>query len=212
MTPHQCWNVCDWGQPKKTNRAKLSLPTCAQRKSGNQSSDCGHHTFEKRYTSSFQPSELLTQTRWHKRRDGTPSFQRHTMFKMCQNFETSFPERLCFTPRALISSEIKVLIAVSPRVLAIPQSSLPSSPPHALAKTSSVNCSVNDRVFLTQYFDSADYFLLGRLASFVEFFRCLHFRECLFLLELSDASCHTFLSHTVFQVRFLEYVLHLQPR
>ena len=24
LTPHQCWNVCDWKLPKKTNQAKLS--------------------------------------------------------------------------------------------------------------------------------------------------------------------------------------------
>ena len=78
--------------PKKTNQAKLSpLPTCTQRKAGNQSFDCGHHTFKKRYASSSQPSNKFTQTRWHKGRDWTPSFQRHTMFRLYPNFEGNRP-------------------------------------------------------------------------------------------------------------------------
>ena len=93
MTPHQCWTVCDWEatEKDKPSSAQLSLPTCTQRKSGNQSSDCGHHTFDKRYTSSSQPSKLFTQTRWHEGRDGTPSFRRHTLFKLYQHFEGNRP-------------------------------------------------------------------------------------------------------------------------
>ena len=66
LTLHQCWNVCDWETEKdQPSGAQPSLPTCTQRKSGNQSSDCGHHTFEKMYTSYSQPSKLFTRTRWH---------------------------------------------------------------------------------------------------------------------------------------------------
>ena len=74
MTRHQCWNVCDWETTEKDQprKAQLSLPTCTQRKSRNQPSNRGHHTFEKRYTSSSQPSKPFTPTGWHRRRDGTP--------------------------------------------------------------------------------------------------------------------------------------------
>ena len=41
-------------------------------------------------------------------------------------------------------------------------------------------------------------FCSGVLRRFVEFFRCLHFCEELFLLELFDASRQTFLGHVVF--------------
>ena len=93
MTPHQCWNVCDWETTVKDqpSEAQLSLPTCTQRKPLNQSSDCGRHTFEKGYTFSFQPSMRFTQTSWHKRNDGTPSSQRHSMLKLYQNFERNRP-------------------------------------------------------------------------------------------------------------------------
>ena len=132
--------------------------------------------------------------------------------KWCQA-EPAVPCVTCFSIQ-LISSEIKVLIAVSPRDLchSAELSAELAAPRSCEDVISKRTCSVNERVFLLQYFGSAGYFLLGRLASFVEFFRCLHFREYLFFFELSDASCHTFLSHIVFQVRFLEYVLHLQPR
>ena len=84
VTPHQCWNVCDWEATEKDqpSGAQPSLPTCTQRKSGNQSSDCGHHTFEKRHTSSSQPLMLFTRTRWHRegtrhpRSRGTPCLNR----------------------------------------------------------------------------------------------------------------------------------------
>ena len=37
VTPHQCWNVCDWKTTERDqpSEARLSLPTCTQRKSGN---------------------------------------------------------------------------------------------------------------------------------------------------------------------------------
>ena len=36
MTPHQCWNACDWKTTErhKPSQAKLSLPTCTHRKAG----------------------------------------------------------------------------------------------------------------------------------------------------------------------------------
>ena len=46
-------------------------------------------------------------------------------------------------------------------------------------------------------------FLLDRLVAFVEFFRRLHFFEELLLLELPDASCHTFLGHVAYQAWLL---------
>ena len=56
--------------------------TCTQHKSRKKrSSGCGQHAFERNGTSSLRPSQLFTQTRWHKRKEGTPSFQKHTMFK-----------------------------------------------------------------------------------------------------------------------------------
>ena len=63
MTPHQCWNVCDWDttEKDKTSEAQLSLPTCTQRKPGKPNLPTVAITlFEKRYTSSFQPSEPFT--------------------------------------------------------------------------------------------------------------------------------------------------------
>ena len=50
-----------------------------------QHSDCGHHASEKRCTSSCQPSKLFAQQGDTKER--TPSCQRHTTFKLYQNFE-----------------------------------------------------------------------------------------------------------------------------
>ena len=51
----------------------------------------------------------------------------------------------------------------------------------------------------------------GVLLQF-EFFGCLHFcEELLLLLELLDASRHTFLGHAVYQAWFLANTLHFQP-
>ena len=49
----------------------------------------------KKIDAHHQPSKLLTRTRWH--REGTPSLQRHTMFKLYQNLkETDQPlQRTC---------------------------------------------------------------------------------------------------------------------
>ena len=49
MTPHQCWNVCDWKTTERDqpSEAQLSLPTCTHRKSEKHPSDCGHHASEK---------------------------------------------------------------------------------------------------------------------------------------------------------------------
>ena len=68
---------------KETNQAKLSFlfPHAHNQSQENQPSDCGHYDFDKRCTSSFQPSNQFT-TRWHKRKDGTPSFQKHAILKL----------------------------------------------------------------------------------------------------------------------------------
>ena len=59
---------------KETNQAKLSslFPHAHIESQENHPSDCGHHAFERRCTSSFPSSKLFTQTRWHKR--AHPSF------------------------------------------------------------------------------------------------------------------------------------------
>ena len=70
-----------WHQTSARNHpAKLGslFPQALHESQENQPSDCGQKAFENKYTSSSQPSELYTQTRWHRGRDGTPSFQRHT--------------------------------------------------------------------------------------------------------------------------------------
>ena len=81
------------GKTKERNQAKLSPPvhvhTAKVRK--NPPSDSGHHAFERKCTSSLRPSKLFIQTGWHKRKEGTPSFQSHTMFKLDQNFEGNKP-------------------------------------------------------------------------------------------------------------------------
>ena len=62
-SPHQCQRVCDW---ETTERDQ---PSEAQK---NQPSDCDHHAFEKRCTSSFHPSFLFTQQGGTKERTGHP--------------------------------------------------------------------------------------------------------------------------------------------
>ena len=88
-----------------------------------------------------------------------------------------------------------------PRASTIPQSPLPSSAPHAFAKTSSVTVVVptaselvsSARGFLPPGLFLNWPFLLGRLAAFVEFFRVLHFCDELLLLVLPAVSCHPLL-------------------
>ena len=64
MTPHQNKNVCDWETIKRDqpSKARLSFTTCAHRKSGKPNlPTVAINDFEKRCTSSFQPSKLLSQ-------------------------------------------------------------------------------------------------------------------------------------------------------
>ena len=59
-------------QQKETNQEKLSspFPHAHNESQENQPSDCGHHTFEKRCTSSFRPSKHFTTTRRDETRRG----------------------------------------------------------------------------------------------------------------------------------------------
>ena len=88
----------------------------------------------------------------------------------------------------LISSELGVLIAVSPRVSATPQSSLPNSPPHALANTSMATEHVNFRTcsFSEMFSSSKTVIELAPFCSGV--LRLLSSSFDAFLLELSDAA------------------------
>ena len=71
MAPYRRSNVC--GLEKSTRTAeeeeKPLLPAMT------------HHTFDKRHTSSSQPSELFTRTRWHKEGTGHP----HSRGTLCLN-------------------------------------------------------------------------------------------------------------------------------
>ena len=52
MTPHQCWDVCDWKTTERDqpNEAQLSSRTCTHRESEKRPTDCGPHALEKRCT------------------------------------------------------------------------------------------------------------------------------------------------------------------
>ena len=93
MTPHQCWNVCDWetAERDQPSKAQLSPPTCTQRMSGKTirpTVDLTHST-----GGAHPPVNLLNHfsQRGDEGKDGTPSFQRHTMFKLYQLFEGNRP-------------------------------------------------------------------------------------------------------------------------
>ena len=76
MTPHQCWNVCDWETTGKDQ------PSEAQLSLRNAHSKIQKTIFRQwRNTSSSQPSKLFTQTRWLRRRDGAPTFQKPTQLR-----------------------------------------------------------------------------------------------------------------------------------
>ena len=62
----------------------LSLPTAHSEGQDTLPSDCGRHAFDRVHVllSIFY---LFTQTRWHKRKEGTPSLQRHAMSKLYQH-------------------------------------------------------------------------------------------------------------------------------
>ena len=77
------------------SEAGLSLPTNTQRKSGKPSIRLWPKILRKEVHILFSTFQAFTQTRWHKRRDGTPSFHRHTMFKLYQKFrhELEFAEQ-----------------------------------------------------------------------------------------------------------------------
>ena len=81
MTPHQCWNVCDWrDQPSET---QLSLSSHAHTSKGRKTS---FRLWPSRFRKVAKPpSNLLNKTQHqeaHKQKEGKPSFRRrHEMFK-----------------------------------------------------------------------------------------------------------------------------------
>ena len=89
MTPRQCY----WKTTERNHQAKLGslFPQAHNESEENQPSDCGQKAFEKRYTSSSQPSKLSRKQSDHKRVTGHPSLQTHTKFKLYQNFEGNNP-------------------------------------------------------------------------------------------------------------------------
>ena len=89
MTPHQCQNVCDWETAERDQpcEAQLSPPTCTHRNVRKTNLPTVAITLSKR--GAHPPINLLNYfpQRGDKGKDGTPSFQRHTMFKLYQIFE-----------------------------------------------------------------------------------------------------------------------------
>ena len=74
MTPHRCWNVCDWKTTEgdQPSEAQLSLSLFPHAHIESQENHCGHHASERRCTSSFQPSKLSTHQGGTKERTGHP--------------------------------------------------------------------------------------------------------------------------------------------
>ena len=96
MTPHQCWNVCDWETTERDqpSEAQLSVPTCTQRKSRKPTFRLWPSRFRKGALPLFNPSKLFTQTGWHKGKEETPSFQRQTMSNIKISKEGGQPTQL----------------------------------------------------------------------------------------------------------------------
>ena len=67
VTPHQCWNVCDLGNYEKSGTTNLPTVAITPSKSST-------HALLNLLSHSHEQ-------RWHKGRDRTPTFQKHTMFK-----------------------------------------------------------------------------------------------------------------------------------
>ena len=92
MTPHQCWNVCDEDHRKKSpSEARLSLPTCTQRKSGKPSFRLWPSHLRKEVHFLSSTFRALHTNKVTPERDGTPSFQIHTEFTLHHNFEGNRP-------------------------------------------------------------------------------------------------------------------------
>ena len=73
-------------RPTKRGSASSLFPSATSKVKKNHPSDCGPHAYERRDTSSYQLFKVYT-TKWHKRKEGTPSFLRHTLFRLYQKFE-----------------------------------------------------------------------------------------------------------------------------
>ena len=150
MTPHWCWNVCDWETVEKDQPREAQLPTCTYRKSGN----------ELRKEVHIQQGGAKEET-GHPRSRGTPCFicikiSKETAANSTQKDMsfTSFP--FCNTRRAqnpnqprLLSTSLRrspsttsetTLISVSPLHSPAPRSFRRVSPIRPDQACSTVRC------------------------------------------------------------------------
>ena len=81
---------------KKTNQAKLSFlfPHAHSERQKNKPSDCGHQRFSKELHVLFSTSRTIHTTRWHKRKEGTPSFHKNTLLQHQNSEGTAQPAQL----------------------------------------------------------------------------------------------------------------------
>ena len=76
---------------KSASEARLSLPTSTQRKSGKPTFRLWPKSLREEVHFPFSTFSAIHTNKVTQERDGTPSFQRHTKFKLYRNFEGNRP-------------------------------------------------------------------------------------------------------------------------